>query len=92
MANGEVYDPRLPTMAHRSLAFGTIVRVVRTSTGAAVTVRVTDRGPFGKRRRIADLSREAARRLDMIRQGVVDVRLEILSHGGKAIQPSRRPR
>lgn len=78
MANGLAYDPSRPTMAHRTLPFGTIVRVVRLATGAAVVVRVTDRGPFGKRRRIADLSREAARRLDMTRDGVVDVRLEVL--------------
>jgi len=79
MANGEPYDPALPLMAHRTLPFGTIVRVVRISTGAAVIVRVTDRGPFAGRRRVADLSREAARRLGMIRDGVVEVRLEVLN-------------
>lgn len=78
MANGQAYNPKQLTMAHRSLPFGTLVRVVRISTGAAVTVCVTDRGPFGNGRRIADLSREAARRLDMIRAGVVEVRLEVL--------------
>jgi rare lipoprotein A len=84
MANGQAYDPKRPTMAHRTLPFGTVVRVVRVSTGAAVIVQVADRGPFGKRRRIADLSREAARRLDMIRDGVVDVRLEVLRRNGEA--------
>ena len=83
MANGQIYDPQRATMAHRSLPFGTIVRVVRVSTGASVVVEVTDRGPFGSRRRIADLSGEAARRLDMLRAGVVDVRLEILQRGEK---------
>ncbi len=91
MANGEAYDPTRPTMAHRTLAFGTVVRVIRVSTGAVITVYVTDRGPFGKRRRVADLSREAARRLDMIRDGVVEVRLEVLSQDRAGLRlPSRR--
>jgi rare lipoprotein A (peptidoglycan hydrolase) len=89
MANGQRYDPRLPTMAHRTLPFGAIVRVVRVSTGASVVVRVTDRGPYGRKRRIVDLSREAARRLDMLRDGVVEVRLEVL---GLGVAPPRRAR
>jgi rare lipoprotein A len=79
MANGQAYDPQSPCMAHRTLALGAIVRVVRVSTGADVVVRVTDRGPYGNERRIADLSFEAARRLGMLRDGVVEVRLEVLS-------------
>lgn len=82
-ASGRVYDPAQPTMAHRTLPFGTVVRVTRTSNGAQVIVVVTDRGPFGNKRRIADLSREAASRLDMLRAGVVDVRLEVLKLGKK---------
>ena len=66
------------TAASRDLPFGTIVRVVRVDTGASVVVRVNDRGPFGDRRRILDLSRAAAERLDMIRAGVVTIRAEIL--------------
>lgn len=80
-ANGEIYDPRRPTMAHRTLPFGTVVRITRLSNRAAVIVRVTDRGPFGNGRRIADLSKQAARRLDMIRVGVVDILLEVLKTG-----------
>jgi rare lipoprotein A len=92
MANGEAYDPSRPTMAHRTLPFGTVVRVVRISTGATVVVQVTDRGPFGKRQRIADVSREAARRLGMLRDGVVDVRLEVLSRGQRVTSKSERSR
>ena len=55
------------------------MRVVREDTDASVEVRINDRGPFGDRRRIIDLSRAAAERLDMIRAGVVDVRVEVLS-------------
>jgi rare lipoprotein A len=57
------------------------VRVVRLDNAASVTVRITDRGPFAGRKqgRIIDLSRAAAERLDMIRQGVVAVRLELLN-------------
>lgn len=88
MANGQAYRPSRLTMAHRTLPFGTMVRVVRIATGAEVVVCVTDRGPFGRKRRIADLSKEAARRLGMIRAGVVEVRLEVLSLG--APKPKRR--
>ncbi len=77
-ANGDVYDPRAFTAAHRTLAFGTIVRVTRIDNGRTVTVRVNDRGPFGRARRLMDLSRAAAEQLDMIRAGVTRVRVDIL--------------
>lgn len=77
-ANGDVYEPTELTAASRELPFGTILRVVRVQTGASVIVRVNDRGPFGDRRRVLDLSRAAAEALDMIRAGVADVRVEVL--------------
>jgi rare lipoprotein A len=77
-ASGEPYDPRRLTAASRDLPFGTRVRVTRVDTGASVVVRINDRGPFRDRRRILDLSRAAAERLDMIRAGVVDIQAEIL--------------
>jgi rare lipoprotein A len=90
-ANGEVYDPARLTAASRDLPFGSIVRVTRRDTGAHVIVRVNDRGPFGNRKRILDLSRAAARELGMLGRGVVDVRAEVLqlgergsARGGKA--------
>lgn len=83
-ASGERYDPRALTAAHRTLPFGTVVRVVRADgKGEAVIVRITDRGPFAGERRIIDLSRAAAERLQMIRAGVLDVRVEILEYGKK---------
>lgn len=80
-ASGEPYDPGEFTAANRELPFGTVLRIVRVDTGASVIVRVNDRGPFGRRRRIVDLSRAAAEELDMIARGVVQVRAEVLEVG-----------
>ncbi len=77
-ASGQPYDPQARTAASRSLPFGTVLRVTRVETGASVIVRVNDRGPFGDRRRVLDLSRSAAEALDMIRRGVAEVRVEVL--------------
>jgi rare lipoprotein A len=82
-ANGEVYDPAEFTAANRDLPFGTIVRVVREDNNSSVIVRVNDRGPFGDSERILDVSKSAARKLDMLGVGVVDVRVEILAYGKK---------
>ena len=86
-ANGEIYDPKALTAAHPSLPFGTRVRVTRVDHAEtpAVVVRINDRGPF-KHGRIIDLSKAAAQRIEMIREGVVEVRLEVVSYpeGGTA--------
>lgn len=82
-ASGEVYDPGAFTAAHRKLPFGTVVRVKRTDNGRVVYVRVTDRGPFGNKRRIIDLSRAAAAELEMLRAGVVKVVVEVVKYGPK---------
>jgi rare lipoprotein A len=84
-ASGEPYDPTLYTAASRELPFGTVVRVVREDTGVSVIVRVNDRGPFGDRGRILDLSRAAADELEMLRAGVVRIRAEVVEWG-----PGRR--
>lgn len=76
-ANGEVFDTNEMTMAHRSLAFGSRVRVTNLENGRAVVVRVNDRGPY-VRGRVADLSRAAAKRLDFVDDGVVQARIELL--------------
>ena len=83
-ASGEPYQPQEHTAAHRKLPFGTIVRVTRTDGGQHTYVRITDRGPFGGRGRIIDVSRAAAEELEMLRAGVVPVRVEILRRGGAA--------
>ena len=75
-ASGEPMDPGALTAAHRTLPFGTIVEVTNIATGAAVQVRINDRGPF-VRSRVIDLSHEAARRLGILREGVAQVRLTV---------------
>ncbi|MDR0927913.1 MAG: septal ring lytic transglycosylase RlpA family protein [Ignavibacteria bacterium] len=75
-ANGEVFAQSKLTAAHRELPFGTIVRVTRVSNGKSVLVRINDRGPFVDGR-IIDLSLAAAKELDMINDGVVEVVLQI---------------
>ncbi|MCH2108084.1 MAG: septal ring lytic transglycosylase RlpA family protein [Polyangiaceae bacterium] len=77
-ANGDVYDIKKFTAAHKKLPFGTIVRVTRIDSGAVTYVRVNDRGPFGAKERIIDLSRAAAEDLKMIQAGVIDVKVEIV--------------
>lgn len=76
-ASGERYDPKKPTAAHRSLPFGTVVEV-RATNGRRVVVKINDRGPF-VRGRVIDLSRSAAEQLGMIRAGVIEVELRIMS-------------
>jgi rare lipoprotein A len=77
-ANGEVYDMNQPTAAHRTLPFGSLVRVVNLENGRQTEVRVTDRGPFVEGR-IIDLSFAAARSVDMVGAGIARVRVELLS-------------
>ena len=79
-SNGEIYDMRKLTAAHRTLPFDTVVRVTNLSNGKSTVVRITDRGPFVDNR-IIDLSMAAAQEIDSIGPGVVPVRLEILSAG-----------
>src|SRR5262245_56246299 len=76
-ASGEKFDMHALTAAHRTLAMGTRVRVTNLDNGRKVVVRINDRGPFHSRR-IIDVSYAAARELDMLRSGVVPVKLEIL--------------
>ena len=76
-ANGERYNQNGLTAAHRSLPFGTKVRVTNVQTGRSVIVRITDRGPH-VRGRIIDLSAAAARVVGVMQSGVAPVQLEIL--------------
>lgn len=78
MASGELYDPNRAQAAHRTLPFGTIVRVTRVGSNDKVVVRIADRGPYGAKGRIIDVSHAAAERLGIIRAGVADVRVEVL--------------
>jgi rare lipoprotein A len=77
-ANGEIFDMNSLVAAHRTLPFGSILRVTNLNNGRDVQVRVIDRGPFVGDR-ILDLARAAAVALDMIGSGTAPVRIELLS-------------
>jgi rare lipoprotein A len=79
-ASGELFDKHAMTAAHRSLPMGTTVRVTNSKNGTSVTVRINDRGPFGKRReRIIDVSEAAGRILGIIDDGSCPITLEVLT-------------
>lgn len=82
-ASGEPFDPTALTMAHRTLPFGTRVRVTNLENRRSVEVVVNDRGPFVAGR-VADLSEAAARRIGMLAGGVVEALLDVVQ------PPSRR--
>ena len=89
-ASGSPYEPSAFTAAHRSLPFGTVLRVTRLEGGQTVYVRVTDRGPYGPRGRILDLSRAAAERLGILRAGVAKIKVEVLEYGPRKTRRRRR--
>ena len=76
-ASGERFDMHDMTAAHRTLPFGTRVRVTNLGNGRSVVVRINDRGPW-KKGRIVDISYDAARELHMVGVGTARVRLDIL--------------
>jgi rare lipoprotein A len=76
-ASGERFDMHALTAAHRTLPFGTIVRVKHLKSGKSVNVRINDRGPF-RSGRIIDLSYEAARRLGIVSRGAARVELTVI--------------
>lgn len=78
-ANGEIFNPELRTAAHRTLPFGTVVKVTDALTGKATLVKINDRGPFHGNREI-DLSTAAARDIGMIAKGTAKVMLEVVRH------------
>jgi rare lipoprotein A len=77
MANGQPYHRGRLTAAHRTLPFGTKVKVTNLQTNKTVKVKITDRGPFVKGR-ILDLSEAAARRLNYIDAGIVPVKVKVV--------------
>jgi rare lipoprotein A len=88
-ANGERFNPEGLTAAHRKLPINTWVRVINERNGKSVIVRINDRGPF-IRGRIIDLARGAAREIDMIKAGVVPVRVEVLKRIDTVEKPNLR--
>jgi rare lipoprotein A len=80
-ANGEIFDMYKMTAAHRSLPFGTKVKVTNLDNKRSIVVRINDRGPF-KLERIIDLSLGAATQLGMTTTGTAKVRIEVVEWGG----------
>ena len=76
-ASGEHFNPDALTMAHKSLPFGTRVKVTNVKNNRSAVVRVNDRGP-AQSDRIGDLSQAAAAKLGMTRSGVIDAKLEVV--------------
>ena len=76
-ASGSVYNMYEMTAAHKTLGFGTRVRVTHARTGRSIVVEITDRGPFVKGR-VIDLSYGAARKLGMVNEGIAQVHLDIV--------------
>jgi len=76
-ASGEKFDPHKLTAAHRTLPFGTRLRVTNVATGRFVTVRVNDRGPFVPGR-VVDVSYSAAETLGITEQGIAKVKLDVV--------------
>ncbi|WP_150286416.1 septal ring lytic transglycosylase RlpA family protein [Rhabdaerophilum calidifontis] len=92
-ASGERFDPGAMTAAHRSLPFGTRLRLTHLRTGRTTIVRVNDRGPF-VRGRVLDVSHGAARALGFAGQGTALLRIEPLGRGftARAEDPAPAPR
>jgi rare lipoprotein A len=76
-ASGERFNSGAMTMAHKTLPFGTMVKVTNVKNGKSVVVRVNDRGP-SQPDRIGDLTAGAASKIRMIRTGVIDAKLEVV--------------
>ena len=76
-ASGETYNMRAYTAAHKTLPFGTVVRVINTTNSKSVEVKINDRGPFVSGR-VIDLSQKAFEQIGCTNQGVVPVKIEIL--------------
>ena len=87
-ANGERYHASNCTAAHKRLPFNTMVRVTNLKNGKSVLVRINDRGPFVKGRTI-DLTVVAARQIEMISDGIVPVKIEVLKKIEVITKPNR---
>jgi rare lipoprotein A len=78
LASGEKYDKAAMTAAHKTLPFGTMVKVTNLKNNKNVVVRVNDRGPHGSKERIIEVTSRAAEELDMIKDGKAKVQIEVV--------------
>ena len=88
-ASGQRFNPAALTMAHRTLPFGTRVKVTNLKNNKSVVVRVNDRGPTTPDR-IGDLSQAAAAKLRMLRSGVIEAKLEVLGTAAPALRKAKK--
>ncbi|MBD1548288.1 septal ring lytic transglycosylase RlpA family protein [Roseibium aggregatum] len=84
-ASGERADPNVLAAAHRTLPFGTLVKVSNLRNGREITVRINDRGPFVKGR-VIDVTKAVAHKLGFLPQGVAKVRITVAGADGKALK------
>jgi rare lipoprotein A len=84
-ADGSAYDGTGMTAAHKTLPLGTVARVTNLANGESVTVRITDRGPFSHGR-VLDLSETAAKKIDLYRMGVAQVRIEAFTNPTASVE------
>lgn len=89
-ANGEIFNENKLTAAHRTLPFGTVLKVTRLDNHQSVIVTVNDRGPYVGNR-VLDLSKSAAREIGMIDKGVSEVIIETISMGKPNMYPESEP-
>ena len=83
-ASGEKYDKGALTAAHRTLPFGTMVKVTNLENNKSVVVRVNDRGPQGgSKAKIIEITSRAAKEIDMIKKGKVQCQMEVVESGKK---------
>ena len=84
LASGEKYDKEALTAAHKTLPFGTMVKVTNLGNGKSVVVRVNDRGPHGgSKAKIIEITSRAAKEIDMIKEGKAQVQIEVVESGKK---------
>jgi peptidoglycan lytic transglycosylase len=87
-ASGETFNQNALTAAHRTLPFGTLVRVINLRNQRSVIVRVNDRGPV-QQSRLIDVTPKAARELGFLGHGTIRVKIEVLPPGGDFISPEK---
>ncbi|MGA2517827.1 MAG: septal ring lytic transglycosylase RlpA family protein [Thermodesulfobacteriota bacterium] len=84
LASGEKYDKEALTAAHKTLPFGTMVKVTNLGNNKSVVVRVNDRSPHGgSKAKIIEITSRAAKEIDMIKKGKMEVQIEVVESGKK---------
>ena len=81
-SSGEKYDKTDYTAAHKSLPFNTLIQLENPRNGKVVTVRINDRGPYGKTKRILDISQAAAKELDIVKSGIAKLTFKVVGSNG----------